>query len=121
MNRFGHCENYSFSLELETAIAQATEEVHTLLSTQIVQNQSFSAVFHSEFDNFDQLLNNLTGMSSIHTTHGIMLQEIKGSVSDLNDSLPTIPSVSRTHERSLKVQSPEACLIAMSHIAKVLH
>ena len=33
------------------------------------------SVFHSEFDNFDQLVNDITGRGSVHTAHGIMLQD----------------------------------------------
>jgi len=76
LNRMGHCESYSFSLELETALAEAVIQSSTLLSNQIIRSPSGPAVFHSEFDNFDQLLNDLTGKGSIHTAHGIMLQEV---------------------------------------------
>ena len=57
LNRFGHCENYAFSLELETAIAQTVIEMSSVLSLQIIRNPDIPAVFHSEFDNFDQLIN----------------------------------------------------------------
>ena len=40
MNRFGHCESYSFSLEAETPIVKALEESCSLLSSQIVCNPS---------------------------------------------------------------------------------
>ena len=73
MNRLGHCENYSFSLELETAIAQALNEESTILSSKIVTQPTGPSVFHSEFDNFDQLVNSLSGSGSVHTAHGIML------------------------------------------------
>ena len=76
LNRFGHCENYSFGLQLETAIAQTVSEMSSVLSPQIIGNPDISAVFHSEFDNVDQLINTLTGMDSVHTAHRIMLQEL---------------------------------------------
>ena len=75
INRLGHSESYSFSLELETAIAVAVQETSELLSSQIVRNPQGPAIFHSEFDNYDQLINDLTGKGSIHTAHGIMMQE----------------------------------------------
>ena len=74
MNRFGHCESYSFSLEVETVIAKALEETSSLLSSQIVRNPSVPYVFHSDCDNFDQFVNELTGAGSVHTANGIMLQ-----------------------------------------------
>jgi hypothetical protein len=38
LNRLGHSETYSFSLELETSIAITVETTSTLLSPQIVRN-----------------------------------------------------------------------------------
>ena len=73
MNRFGHSESYSFSLELKAAIEQVFfKQTSNLLCAQMVRIQT-SSVFQSEFDNFDQLLNNLTGQGSIHTANGIMM------------------------------------------------
>ena len=112
LNRMGHSENYSFSLELETALAQAVDETSNLLSTQIIRSPVAPSVFHSEFDNFDQLLNNLTGMGSIHTAHGIMLQDIEGRPEDHGGTRVEIPSIPRnmtTKQRSLNIQSSE-CL-----------
>jgi hypothetical protein len=53
--RLSHSETYSFSLELETSIAIAVETTSTLLSPQIVRNPNVPFIFHSDFDNFDQL------------------------------------------------------------------
>ncbi|XP_046346792.1 uncharacterized protein LOC124127441 [Haliotis rufescens] len=106
LNRMGHCENYSFSLELETALAQAIAQTSTLLSTQIIRSPTAPAVFHSEIDNFDQLLNNLTGMDSIHTAHGIMLQDIEGKSEDhggIHIDIPSILKDSTTKQRSLNL------------------
>lgn len=100
----GHSENYSFSLELETALAQAVDETSSLLSTQIIRSPDAPSVFHSEFDNFDQLLNNLTGMDSIHTAHGIMMQDTEGRPEDHGGTCVEMPSVTRntkTKQRSL--------------------
>ena len=55
LNRFGHCENCSFSLKLETAIVQPVCVMSLVLSTQIILIPDISAVFRSEFDDFDQL------------------------------------------------------------------
>jgi hypothetical protein len=46
------------------------------LSPQIVRNPNVPFIFHSDFDNFDQLLNDLCGMASVHISHGIMLQYV---------------------------------------------
>ena len=34
------------------------------------------SVFHLEFDNYDQFINSINGKGSVHTAHGIMLQEL---------------------------------------------
>ena len=91
----GHYENYSLSLELETAIAKATQASSATLSTQIVRAPQQASIFHSEFDNFDQLLNNLMGKESIHTAHGIMIQDIAGSPQEHGSVVIEIPSVER--------------------------
>ena len=38
MNQLGDSESYSFSLELETALAEALEEAHTILTLKIIRN-----------------------------------------------------------------------------------
>ena len=70
INRFGHCENYSFSLELETALGRAIQESSNLLTPQIVRNPEGESTFHSDFDNFDQL----TATGSVHTAQKMALQ-----------------------------------------------
>ena len=73
-NRLGHCENYTFALELEAALADAVEASSSVLSPQIVGG-IFNLVFHSAWDNFDQLIRAIRGILSIHTAHGVMYQE----------------------------------------------
>ena len=46
INRFGHCESCSFSLEVENANAKALEETFSLLSSQIVRNPAAPSIFH---------------------------------------------------------------------------
>ena len=41
-----------------------------------MRNPLGRSVFHSEFDNFDKIVNELYGAGSVHTAHGIMLQDI---------------------------------------------
>ena len=85
INRFGHCESYSFSFELETALAISVQESSQMLTSQIVRNPGGESLFHSDFDNFDQN----TASSSIHTAHGIMLQEVE----KLEETTIPIPEV----------------------------
>ena len=97
LNKFGHCQGYSYSLELETAIAKAVQESASLLPASIIRHPVSQSVFHSEFDNFE-IVNELYGAGSVHTAHGIMLQDIVGEeMVDIESA--TVP---RTRERSLK-------------------
>ena len=76
MNKLGHSESYFSSLELETALAETLEEAHTILTSQIIRNPHRSSLFRSDFDNFDQLVNDISGADSIYTCHGILLRNI---------------------------------------------
>ena len=105
LNRLGHSETYRFTMELETAIAKALQESSSLLSTQVVVNPAAPSVFHSEFDNFDQFLNTLEGQGSVHTAHGIMLQDIEGE--HHGGTQLVLPSMPRTGEQTLEIAQEE--------------
>ena len=111
MNKLGHCENYSFTLELETAIATAADIQSSLLTQKIVTNPNGPSVFHSEFDNFDQLVNDLTGKGSVHTAHGIMLQEFSTAQDPQTTSLPSIPRSKQRSWKPLDVKDLEDCYV----------
>ena len=76
LNRLGHCESYSFTLELESALATATSKSTENVVPGIVKNPTVPSLVHSDWDNFDSYVNSVTGISSIHVTHGIILQEL---------------------------------------------
>ena len=57
-----------------------------------------SSFVHSDFDNFDQYINNVKGVGSIHTVHGIMLQEVESTTSP--PILEHMSPVDRTKVRS---------------------
>ena len=116
INRFGHCENYDFSVEVETAIAKAVDQMSSLLTTQIIRHPQLPSLFHSEFDNFDQLVSNLSGQGSVHTAHGIMLQEIHGPVEEHGGTVPDFQNVTKTNERSF--QCDPAAELPECYIAK---
>ena len=61
------------------------------------------SVFHSDFDNFDQFVNDLSGAGSMHTANGIMLQDFEeiDSPSKAGGDVPVIPRTERTKERCL--------------------
>ena len=109
LNRFGHIPDYCFMLELETALAKALDESSHLLTNNIVRNPSCMSVFHSDFDNFDQYTNELTGAGSVHRAYGIMLQEFLPEVDgSIGGTTPHIQPQTKTKERSYKFKQSKA-------------
>ncbi|ESP04637.1 hypothetical protein LOTGIDRAFT_170608 [Lottia gigantea] len=102
MNRLGHSESYSFALELETAIVNSLQESSFLLTPEIKRDTSLPSVLHSDFDNFDKFVNNISGSRSIHTAHGIMMQDNDGSF-DSEKIQITLHTITKSGERSLKI------------------
>ncbi|CAJ1061365.1 hypothetical protein XNOV1_A011600 [Xyrichtys novacula] len=73
INKLGHCESYSYSLELETALANSIVESASIISeSDIIRGQPDGAVFHSDWDNFDQLVSNIYAA-------GIYMQDLGSS------------------------------------------
>ena len=70
MNQSGHSVSYSFSLELKTALAEVSKDVHTTLTPQIVRNPPCPFLFQIGLDNVDQFVNDLSGAGSIYTSIG---------------------------------------------------
>ena len=103
INRMGHCEGYDFSLELETAIANALQQTSSLLSNQIFREPNVPSLFHSDFDNFDEYVSELKGAGSIHTAHGIMMQELKCDAGEHGGSVMEMPAMLRTTQRSMQL------------------
>lgn len=98
LNRLGHCENYTYALELEAALADALEAASSVLTPKIVFG-IYSLVFHSAWDNFDQLIRAIRGITSIHTAHGVMFQERRMLHNTPEEETPegqrTLPEVER--------------------------
>lgn len=69
-------ENYSFAMELETAITVALDQKSSLLTQRIVKSPG-NILFHSEWDNFNQILTGVHGKPAFNTSAGFMLQEAK--------------------------------------------
>ncbi|KAL2095547.1 hypothetical protein ACEWY4_007695 [Coilia grayii] len=92
INRLGHCESYTYSIELETALANSIVKSASLVSnSDVIKRQPDGAVFHSDWDNFDQLVSNVYGAGSIHAAAGIYMQDL-GSCEDaeaLSSAQPT--------------------------------
>ncbi|KAI4832249.1 hypothetical protein KUCAC02_015223 [Chaenocephalus aceratus] len=88
LSRLGHSETYDFSMELETAMAKAFDEMSTNLTPQIITGEG-NTVFHSEWDNLNRITTNVHGSNVVNSAGGIMIQEVKEShVSTKNRTLP---------------------------------
>ena len=87
-------------------LAGGLEEAHTIPTLQIIRNPHRSLLFHSDFDNFDQFVNDFSGAGLIHTCHGIMLQNISSEPTadeNMTDNQVESPlSSPRIGARSLK-------------------
>jgi len=94
INRFGHCSSYSHLLELENAMAiQSLSRDSVLPSNISVDGNKFC---HCCFDNFDLLEETASGAGTTHTTHGIVIQELKADFSSSSASETSMP---RTKEK----------------------
>ena len=113
LNRLGNCESYEFGIELTTALAQALDESCTLLTPQIARGEG-SILFHSEWDNYNQVLTSIHGKSFVNSAAGIMIQETKSDM-DLPE-VRTLPTTTKTKERSL--QSTVQPYLPPFHISK---
>ena len=76
INRLGHCESYSFSIELHNAVAMALKETSLLLTPQIVKGDA-NIVIHMEWDNLNKITTNIHGNNVVNHTGGIMIQKVK--------------------------------------------
>ena len=107
LNRFGHCESNCFAMELEYAVDTALERKSKLLTNQIVKTP-YNAVFHSEWDNFNQHLTGIHGAPFINTAGGIMLQKVHETYTlPQSTSLPTV-----SRHSLIKKQDPPSALPA---------
>ena len=117
LNKRGNSTNYSFVLELETTTAKKIHQSSTLLSPLIIRNPSCQSLFHSDFDNFDKFVNELTGSGSVHTAHGIMLQELLPRPRENTGGCqPNLTSVEKTGERSATFKLQET--LPECHVSK---
>lgn len=104
LNKLGHSESYDFSLELETALAKAIDDVSTYLTPQIIAGEG-NSLFHCEWDNLNKILTNVHGSNVVNSAGGIMIQETKPSLESTHER--TLPQCDRSKERSLHLTTPE--------------
>ena len=100
----GHSESYDFGLEIETALAEAIDDVSSSLTPQIVTGED-DEVFHVEWDNLNKITTNVHGSNVVNSTGGIMIQEVKLNTS-IADKDRTLPLKKRNKTRCLEVGTP---------------
>ena len=82
-------------------MAKAMDEAVTYLTPQIVTGKD-NLVFHSEWDNLNNILTNVTGPNVVNSAAGIMLQEQKKETT--SSAKQPRPMLNRSKERSLKLE-----------------
>ena len=74
----------------------------------MIRNPNVPFIFHSDFDIFHPLLNDHCRMASVHTSHGIMLQDFSCPADqEVEGDMPSIPVVHKSGIRSLKLEMQE--------------
>ena len=107
-NRFGHCQSYSRTLELETAICDSVTQCGIALPPTIKQEGSI--VTHLCWDNFDLAEETPSGSGTTHSTHGIIIQECDTYANPTDIPCAVIP---KTKARSVSYQPEqlEPCFV----------
>ncbi|KAG1682931.1 hypothetical protein GQR58_010461 [Nymphon striatum] len=104
LHRLGHWESYYFGLEVETALAEAIDDVSSSLTPQITTGED-NEVFHVEWDNLNKITTNVHGSNVVNSTGGIMIQEVKPNT-DIADKDRTLPLKQRNKTRCLGDGTP---------------
>ena len=73
LNRYGHGQSYSRTLELETAMCNSVTSSESVLHRNISRDNN--AVIHLCYDNFDLDEETPSGSGTTHSTHGIVIKE----------------------------------------------
>jgi hypothetical protein len=94
INRFGHAQSYTMTMELERAMCNAiTASAATLPPNISADNNS---VLHLCWDNFDLNEETPSGCGTTHSTHGIIIQEVADDTRVLTTERQLVKSGERT-------------------------
>ncbi|KAG1678651.1 hypothetical protein GQR58_013324 [Nymphon striatum] len=104
LHRLGLWDSYYFGLEVETALAEAIDDVSSSLTPQITTGED-NEVFHVEWDNLNKITTNVHGSNVVISTGGIMIQEVKPNT-DIADKNRTLPLKQRNKTRCLGDGTP---------------
>ena len=97
LNRYGHGQSYSRTLELETAMCNSVTSSDSVLPRTISRDNN--AVLHLCYDNFDLDEETPSGSGTIHSTHGIIIQEVLDP--DRSALLTETDTVPKSRKRSV--------------------
>ena len=75
LNRFGHCQPYSRTLELETAMCRSVTDGSSHFPPSISTDNN--VIVHLCWDSFDLNEETSSGTGTTHTAHGIIVQEVE--------------------------------------------
>ena len=93
LNRYGHRQSYSRTLELETAMCNSVMAYNNVLPPSI--STEHNSVVYLCWDNFDLNEETPTGAGTTHTAHGIIIQEVE---TDSRSPARGLPQVPKFHE-----------------------
>ena len=102
LNRFGHCQSYSRTLELETAMCRSVTDNSSHLPPSISTDNN--VIVHLYWDNFDLNEETPSGTGTTHTAHGIIVQEVEDNALFELDELP---QVAKSHARTVQPEIQE--------------
>ena len=91
LNRFGHAQSYTRTMELETAMCNSVTSSQSTLPPNITTSNN--AVLHLCWDNFDKNEETPPGAGTTHSTHGIVLQELSDTSINTSDEPYPMPSI----------------------------
>ena len=99
---------------METALANALDEVSTYLTPQTVTGEG-NLLFHCEWDNLNKTTTNVHGSNIVNSASGIMIQDIKPGFENINAR--RLPVMDKTQQRSQTIGTPE--IIPSLHFTRV--
>lgn len=89
LNRFGHGQSYTKTLEIETAMCNTITASKSVLPSNISTERN--SVIHFCWDNFDLNEETPSGAGTTHSTHGIVIQEVTEEAQTIESTeTPTI-------------------------------
>ena len=97
LNRFGHCQSYTRTRELETAMCSSISANDSVLPPNIALHNN--SVIHFCWDNFDLNEETPSGTGTTHSTHGIAIQDV---ANDAGSITTEITPVARDRKRTIK-------------------